>query len=188
MEEIWRDIPDYEGLYQASNLGRVRSLDRVLCDGRQFPGKVLSLNKNNLGYFIVTLFKDGKRTRVGVHRLVALAFPEICGEYFDGAVVNHKDENPSNNTPENLEFCTVSYNTSYGNGIEKSYATKEERESSNRRKWVIKLSMNNEILHFYKSTAEAAQENNLSRCDIRDCCKGVRYHKSCGGFTWKYSD
>ena len=65
-------------------------------------------------YVGVNLFKDGKKGKVErVHRIIALTFPEICGNYFEGAVVNHKDENPENNSAFNLEWCTIAHNNSW---------------------------------------------------------------------------
>lgn len=103
----WRDIPGYEGYYQVSNLGDIRSVTRVVIrsdgvnqirNGRSIPKKM-----NNDGYLIVRLSKDAKRKQFGVHVLVALAF--VPG-YFDGAEVNHRDCDRTNNVPENLEWVT----------------------------------------------------------------------------------
>lgn len=114
MQEIWADIRGYEGLYQVSNLGRVKSLERVTIskNGKRYTCQELCLRFGNIkGYKFVVLRKDCKSHQVLVHRLVAQAFipnPDNLPE------VNHKDENPSNNCVENLEWCTHKYNSNYG--------------------------------------------------------------------------
>ena len=120
MEEIWKDIQGFEGKYQVSNLGRVRSLDRTIIDkaGRvhHTRGMILkdSINKGR-GYYRVSL-SDGHRnyTHIEVHRLVALHF--VPG-YKEGLVVNHKNENKTDNRAENLEWCTYQYNLNYSDVI-----------------------------------------------------------------------
>lgn len=120
VEIVRKPIKGYEGLYEVDNLGRVFSLDRVkLVDdnGRIYhkplKGKQLSAVARPKGYQVVTLTKDGKCTSKYVHRLVAEAFiPNPHGF----PCINHKDECPSNNCPENLEWCTIAYNNAYGTG------------------------------------------------------------------------
>jgi predicted XRE-type DNA-binding protein len=104
MEEIWKDISKYEGLYQVSTFGRVRSLDRLV-NGRKRKGKLLSNNKTNgNGYIICTLCKDGCKTNHYVHRLVAAAF---CEKLCDSFLVNHIDSNVKNNKSSNLEWISA---------------------------------------------------------------------------------
>lgn len=110
MEE-WRPVVGYEGLYEVSNTGRVRSVDRY--DNRNCfrKGKVLSPGKNTKGYLSVVLNCNGKRKTITVHRLVAEAFllnPDNLPE------VNHRDEDKTNNRVDNLEFCDHKYNLNYG--------------------------------------------------------------------------
>ena len=101
MEEIWKDIKGYEGLYQVSNLGRVRNIKygRLLKYG--YVGE----------YNRVTLYSDSKPDYRMVHRLVAESFIDNPNNY---PIVNHKDENKSNNVVSNLEWCTMTYNLNYG--------------------------------------------------------------------------
>ena len=103
MSEIWKDIPGYEGVYQASDLGRIRSLDRFVCRYNK-PGQVLSPNDNGKGYLSVML---GANNRKYVHRLVALAF--LCGtnSKFE---INHKNLDKSDNSLKNLEIVTRQQN------------------------------------------------------------------------------
>lgn len=107
-KQIWKDIPGYEGEYQVSNTGKVRSLNY-----QRTKGKVVKLKLcNKDGYMAIGLYKNGKRTKYPVHRLVALAFIPNPNNY---PIINHKDENKTNNTVWNLEWCTQKYNINYGN-------------------------------------------------------------------------
>ena len=124
MIEEWRPIEGYEGLYEVSNLGRVRSLDRYVkySNGQihLHKSKVLSLLKGEYGYIQVNLHCNGKNKRCFVHRLVAQAFihnPDNLSE------VNHKDEDKSNNNVDNLEWCNRSYNINYGTRTERQKKT-----------------------------------------------------------------
>ena len=119
MIEEWRDIEGYEGLYQVSNLGRVKSLARVVIRSDGKPNtvneKILKYGMNR-GYCAVVLCKDGKKKMYKVHRLVAMAFlrnPHNLPE------VNHKDEDKKNNCVDNLEWCTSLYNINYGSHNER---------------------------------------------------------------------
>lgn len=122
IEEIWKDVKDYEGLYQVSNLGNIRSVDRIINHQydintgiknktRTIYGKLLKLYIGKTGYFQVTLSSQKRKPKVVyIHRLVAQAFipnPKNLPE------VNHKDENKLNNKVENLEWCTRDYNAKY---------------------------------------------------------------------------
>lgn len=127
MTEIWKPIKGYEGLYEVSNFGQVRSVDRYVRFGRWGDdqtrlrkSKLLSL-KEDFGHYRVTLFKESKRKLFFVHRLVAEAF--IPNPY-NLPVINHKDENGHNNRVDNLEWCTVKYNVNYGTSIKRSIQTK----------------------------------------------------------------
>jgi len=113
MEE-WRDIEGYEGLYQVSNYGRVKSVERreKLSDGRYRTRreKIRIVRKNREGYEQLSIWKNSKQRTVIVHRLVANAFLPCPGVGYE---VNHKDGNKTNNTLENLEWVTHSYNTKH---------------------------------------------------------------------------
>lgn len=123
MEEIWKDIAGYEGLYQVSNLGRVRSLDRTIQYFRQGvlniahrKGKLMKQNYTSDGYFMIYLRKDNIDKYYAVHRLVAQAFIPNPDNL---PYVNHKDEVKDNNCVDNLEWCTHTYNCNYGTAIER---------------------------------------------------------------------
>jgi len=123
MKEIWKDIKNYEGLYQVSNLGNVKVLDRIVNSAIKNNNKVKRLGKtlkqyNKQGYMQVVLTYNKIRKYCNVHRLVAEAFipnPNNLPQ------VNHIDENPLNNRVDNLEWCTAKYNCNYGNRNNKIY-------------------------------------------------------------------
>ena len=111
LNEEWRDIEGYEGLYQVSNLGRVKSLNY----NHTKSEKILKGIPDNDGYLRVVLFKNGRKD-YRVHQLVAKMFipnPENL------QVINHTDENKQNNAAKNLEWCTVAYNNTYGDRLKK---------------------------------------------------------------------
>jgi len=168
MLEIWRDIKNYEGIYEVSNLGRIKSISR---NGTIKENRILKPNKV-MGYSQVGLQKYGTRKYKKIHRLVAEAFipnPENKKE------VNHKDGNKTNNCVDNLEWVTTSENQLH------SYY-----ELKNNIKSVIQLSLNNEIIKEWESIAKVEQELKISNADICKCCKGKR--KTAGGYKWKYKE
>ena len=117
MKEVWKDIKGYEGIYQVSSIGRVKSLERIIIIGygakRVFKEKILKSNVNeHNGYLYVGLHKDGKTRSARVHRLVALAFLENDDNL---PAVNHKNEIKTDNFVENLEWCDAKYNNNYSN-------------------------------------------------------------------------
>lgn len=118
MEEIWKDIKGYEGLYQVSNLGRVKSLDYR----HKGTSKVMSPGKQKNGYLNVGLWSGRKKETKYVHRLVAEAFVPNPNNWPE---VNHKDECLTNNVASNLEWCTSEYNANYG--------TRNQRMSKSKR-------------------------------------------------------
>lgn len=121
MTEIWKSIQGYEGLYEVSNLGNVRGLDRPFRNKQgiaMMKGRVLTpFYDSKQGYYKVKLCKDGKHKNFRIHRLVALAFLENPFNYTD---VNHKDEDKTNNNVDNLEWCTRKYNNNYGTKPERT--------------------------------------------------------------------
>lgn len=122
MVEIWKDVKDYEGLYQVSNLGRVKSLDHYDSLGRLRIGKILKPQFDGKGHYLhVGLYKDGCYKPKDIHRLVAETF---ISNPDDLPQVNHKDEDKQNNVVTNLEWCTHLYNNTYGS---KANASKGEK-------------------------------------------------------------
>lgn len=109
--EIWKDIKEFEGLYQVSNMGHVRSLDRTDKKGQFRFGRVLADKHNNRGYHTIALSRDGTTKYRLIHRLVAMAFLDNPNKLPE---VNHIDEDKANNAASNLEWCTSEYNLNYG--------------------------------------------------------------------------
>lgn len=140
--EKWRDIEGFDGLYQVSNMGRVRSLDRTDKNGQFRKGRVLADKHNNRGYHMIALCRDGNAKYRLIHRLVAIAFlnnPDNLPE------VNHKDENKANNSVSNLEWFTSEYNLNYGTRkyrIAKSSGNKHKTNYSNYPKQIIATNIN----------------------------------------------
>ena len=130
--EIWKDIKGYEGFYQISNMGRVRSVDRI----RNSKHHGLSKIKGRMlipliqdGYYLATLCKNGEMKHFRIHRLVAEAFiPNPDNLPF----INHIDENKSNNKVDNLEWCTRSYNNNYGHRNQKISVARQKIEQEKR--------------------------------------------------------
>ena len=183
MEE-WRPVVGYEGLYEVSNMGRVKSLERMKWDNGgccKVPERILKARKVGGGYLKVNLYKDGKSKSCRIHRLVAEAFiPNPDGL----PVINHKDENPKNNNVDNLEWCSYSYNNTY-NGKAKKIG-KKQRNDPNRSKPVIAIHKVSGLILEFPSIKEASRQLGISKGNICYCCKGK--YKSIGGFYWYYAD
>jgi hypothetical protein len=129
MAEIWKAVTGYEGLYEVSSLGNVRSLDRVIRSKHNGTtlrkGRILTpFYEEKKGYYQVALSKDGKEKKQRIHRLVATAFLDNPFNYTD---INHKDEIKTNNKVDNLEWCTRKYNNNYGTKPQRTSATMKER-------------------------------------------------------------
>ena len=178
--ETWKPIPGYEGYYDVSDKGRVRSLVRKSKYG--FLAKRKSPRLNNLdnprGYYRTWLYKDGEGKHWLVHRLVAMAFiPNPDNLPF----INHKDENPSNNSVDNLEWCTTAYNNNYGTVKERmSKALLNRPDLSTPIVRIDKQGCKTE----YPSMQEASRINNTYQANIWKCCNGERM--TCKGFRWQY--
>ena len=121
IEEIWKDILGYEGLYQVSSFGRVRSLDRYDSNNHFLKGRILRLCADAKGYLIVGLWSNNKKKMYKVHRMVAESFIPNPDNL---PIINHKDENPSNDNVDNLEWCDYKYNNNYGTARERARNTK----------------------------------------------------------------
>lgn len=185
MEEIWKDVKNYEGRYQVSNKGSVRSLNFTKETKGGFtqnsPSKILKQSVNQKGYKVVMLYKEKKGTLFQVHRLVASAFIENPNNL---PVINHKDENPQNNTVENLEWCTQRYNCNYSARKHIGRQTYEHKGSCRPKKAVIQYDLNGNYISEYSSIAEASRSTGAKVAFIYYCCTGQR--KSTCGYKWAF--
>lgn len=166
----WKDIDGYEGLYQVSRCGDVRSLPRTTTSGR-----VLKPMCDKDGYKKVCLCKGNKKRYAFVHRLVAAAFVQNEQGL---PVVNHKDQNKQNNTADNLEWCTVRYNTNYGDGI--------ERRGIARRVPILQYDKTGNFVRAWSGRCEIAKALGFNGSNITSCCTGHR--KTAHGFIWRYAE
>ena len=177
MKEVWKDIPNYEGLYQVSNLGRVKSF-RQSTNHRYESEYILKPIHANNGYCQVTLYDNTIRHKFLIHRLVAEAFipnPENLPQ------VNHKDENPYNNAASNLEWCTNDYNSHYGTRIQRCREANMCCETTSLPIYSIDQNGKKEI---YESIGEAERMTGCSHSNIVRTLKGRSNH--CGGRKWFY--
>lgn len=178
IEEIWKDIEGYKGSYKVSNLGRIKSLDRKDANGYRQKGKILKL-KNNKGYPIIILCKNGIPRTFRVNRLVAISFIPNPKKY---PQVNHKDEIKDNNSVDNLEWCTQKYNNSYGTKIQRQvsnidYKAIGEKTRNKRGKEVFQYSLEKELIKIYPSIREVARDG-FDRGALNRCFrKKVNMHK-----------
>ena len=176
--ETWKAIAGYEGLYEVSDLGRIKSLKY----GKE---KILKPRKNTRGYLHVVLCKDGKAKNSKVHRLVAEAFIPNPNNL---ATVNHKDEVKTNNTVVNLEWMSQKDNTNYGTRNKRAGEAISKANINNPMfsKQVQMLDKSTgELLATFPSLMEAERVTGIAQPNISSCCLGKR--KSTGGYKWRYS-
>lgn len=181
MEEVWKDIPNFEGIYEVSNLGNVRSRTRIIeCRNGQRLTKYGCVIKGNItlnGYRMVDLQKGGKRHMKLVHRLVAIVF--IPNPY-NFPQVNHKNENKLDNRMTNLEWCTGSYNSTYNNLQERRYSAGGGR----RKRPVEQLTKEGKHIATFQSIKEASLATKCQPTSIIQVCSGK--FKTSLGYKWKY--
>ena len=177
-KEIWKDVVGYEGLYQVSNLGRIKSLKRK-CKSihgyRTVSEKIYSQSVDRYGYLIVSLHKNGKKKTYTVHRLVAKAFidnPLMLPQ------INHIDENKKNNKVDNLEWCTDEYNNAYGTRVERLIRTQSRT--------VLQFDMNGNFIKEWVGAGEISRVLHISQSAITRCCNGQRNYAY--GYKWKYKE
>ena len=175
--EHWKSIAGYEGIYEVSDLGRVKSLNYNHTETE----KILKPGKNNRGYLHVYLCKDGHVKKFKVHRLVADAFIPNPNNL---ATVNHKDEVKTNNVASNLEWMSVKDNNNYG-----TRSKRISKSNTNNPKISKQIQMfdkkTGELLATFPSLMEAERVTGIYHGNISTCCNGKR--KSAGGYIWRYT-
>lgn len=170
MEEVWKDIKGYEGLYQVSNFGKIKSKRKIL---KQFI--------NHKGYFIIQLSKRNISKTYIVHRLIAEAFiPNTENK----PQVNHKDGNKQNNCIDNLEWCTNNENKAHAK-INKLCKSSPIGEKNIRAKKVIQYDLNGNFIKKWNCINDIKRGFKLSSAsNISLCCKSKL--RTAYGFKWKY--
>lgn len=167
MQENWRDVEGYEGLYQISSKRRVKSLNY----NRTGKEEIIKQCKDKDGYLQVHLYKEGEYKTCKIHRLVGQAFiPNSEGL----PQINHKDEDKTNNCVENLEWCTREYNNNYG--------TRNERASKSLSKQVMCV----ETGKVFRSTKEAQKKTGVFSTSIAACARHDKYYYTARRFHWEY--
>lgn len=181
--ETWKDIRGYEGLYQVSNLGRIRSLGRVCNSKNNSTSKkrerILTQEITVFGYCRVRLFDlEGKSKHYATHRIVA---QEFIGNV-DGYEINHKNEIKTDNRVENLEIVTSKQNCNYGTRNKRL----SEKNTANKALWckgVVQKDKDGNVVAEYESRLEAERKTGINNRHISQCCNGSR--KTVKGYIWE---
>ena len=194
MKEEWRDIEGYEGYYQVSNFGRVKSLDRIQTQkrgnkyyNRKYKSQIIKSYLTHKGYCAIGVTKNNKHKNFAVHRLVAKAFiPNPKNK----PQVNHIDGNKENNRVDNLEWNTGSENLKHAYKNKLKLCTKKHRETAkyqckkNFNKKVLQYNLNGNFIKEWNSITDASNFYNISISSITQCCQGIL--KSSYKYIWKY--
>lgn len=196
MDEQWKDIAGYEGYYQVSSCGRIKSVERYIQDRfgmkapYRIPEKILKPKRSQKGYLFVHLSVQGRAKPCRIHRLVAEHFiPNPQGL----PTVNHKNEDKTDNRVENLEWCTQAYNNEYGTRTQRSQKSQPHRRA------VRMLSKDGTLLRtFYtmKSAAryivneigDGAPSIKIANNNIRDVCYHCRHSHTAYGYRWEFDE
>ena len=171
---MWKDIKGFEGYYQVSDIGEVKSLQRVIKRGDNFLPVCERILKPccSKGYNHVILRKDGVSYTRWVHKLVAEAFIPNPNSL---PCINHKDENTLNNKVDNLEWCTRAYNNSYNH--------LRERSAMDKRKPILQYDLDGNFIREWSHAREASEALGINKRAIYGACTGRL--KTSGGYIWK---
>lgn len=188
-EEEYKDIKNYEGLYQVTSYGRVYSL---------ISKKFLKPQKEKEGYLRVNLYKNNKMKHYPIHRLVAQAFilnPSKLPQ------INHISEDKTDNRVSNLEYCTAKYNVNYGTRTKRAVAKRLQNPNwmasirkhlkaihEKKSKAVLQLTKEGIFVAEYPSAIEAEKQTRIDKSSIGKCCRGDKNHSHAGNFLWKYKE
>lgn len=177
--EKWRDIIGFNGLYQVSTMGRVRSLDRVELQKngikRKRKGRIMVLSRKRTGYLSAHLSKDCKTFDLNVHRLVAMAFIPNPKNL---PCINHKDGNRENNEVDNLEWCTYLYNNTYDNA--------RVRAALARKRVIQRFTLDGELIAEYRTVNYAASQLGFPHSRLHAIMqKGGGIYRGC---FWKFKE
>lgn len=185
MKIIWKPVKDYEGQYEVSDKGRVRSIDRYIpyqknpSKKAHIKGKMKKAFVAHDGYLRVALSKNGKSKKFFVHRLVLEAFsPNPDPEHL--TQINHKNEITNDNRVENLEWCTQTYNNNYGNRIEKQA---NALVNGKKAKKVGQYDLDGNLIKVWASTRECGRHG-FKHSGVGACCLGK--WDTYKGYKWKY--
>lgn len=187
MEEIWKDVAGYENIYQISNFGRVKSIDRLAnhVNGMRFvSGRILKPNTCQ-SYLNVSLSKNGKMKRFTIHRLVAVAFISNPNNL---PQINHIDGDKLNNNFANLEWCSASDNQkhAYKIKLKKSANLGKFGKEHHLSRAISQYDIYGNLVNKFFSTREANRETLINQGSIAACARGER--RTAGGFIWQYEE
>lgn len=178
--EIWKPVVGYEGLYEVSSMGRVRSCDKEVWNRFTYilrKGKLMEQGMDDDGYCTITLCKESKKSNCHVHRLVAMAFID---NPMNLPEVNHKDSIRHNNRAENLEWVTAQGNHDHAKVKGRFHYEYLEKP-------VVQIDpTTNKVIQVYRSIVDANSEHGFHIGNIALCCKG--YKDTHAGFAWKYDN
>lgn len=172
--EVYKPVPGFEGLYEVSNLGAVRSVRRAGVNM-----KTLAPETERCGYKRVSLYRNGRQKHIMVRRIVAAAFLGPCPE---GLQVNHIDENKCNNRVNNLEYVTPKENSNHGTRNKRM--GKAHRNHPSKSRAIIQTTRDGKTIKEYPSACEASRQTGVDRSAIARCCRGQ--YASAGGYNWNY--
>lgn len=180
MNEIWKDVINYEGLYQVSNFGKIKSCNKFDSIGRLRKEKLLKQQKNKWGYNFVRIAKNGKQHNCSVHRLVYEAFN---GKIPEGMQVNHINEVKTDNRLDNLNLMTPKENSNWGTGIERQ---RIQMINGKKSKPVLQYDKDGNFIKEWPSLSEINRQLGFNLGNLSLCCNGKL--NQAYEYKWKYKN